>query len=75
MIPLQAEDAMAETSEKLKAVTKGVPSTPSGVSRTMLNFLIDASLLFGTINVAAMLPLGGSACGGFLCGCNGEGLR
>ncbi len=51
MIPLQADDAMVETSEKLKAVTKGMQSTPSGVSRTMLNFVVDASLLFAAMSM------------------------
>ena len=45
--------------------------TSHEIFQNVANLLIDASLLFGTISVAAMLPLGGSACGG----CSGEGLR
>jgi hypothetical protein len=51
VILIQADETIAENSEKLQAAAKGVQSPPSGISRTMLNFLIDASLLFSAMSM------------------------
>ena len=48
---IEADEFQAERSENLKAAAKGVQSTPPGVSRTMLNFLIDATLLLSAMSM------------------------
>lgn len=49
----QAEESRLETSDKLKAAAAApVASIPSGISRTMLNFLIDSVLLISAMAMA-----------------------
>lgn len=51
MTPIEADESDAELSGKLQSIRKGVQSTPTGVSRTMLNFFIDAALLFSAMSM------------------------
>lgn len=49
----QAQESPLETSDKLKAAAAApVASIPSGISRTMLNFLIDSVLLLSALAMA-----------------------